>query len=148
MAYIRKEMWLAIVERRSAPYAPYVQHLINTVFYRTTHRRLDQEMGEAFLIHEPLSLWIKHHEAPRTNEERMAAEAATAEIIRAVEIIRAAVEAGERPPTRVHAHARARVAATAPPPPPPPPMQNEPSDRKSTRLNSSHITRSRMPSSA
>ena len=39
MAYIRKEMWLAIVERRCAPYAPYVQRLINTVFYRTTGDR-------------------------------------------------------------------------------------------------------------
>ena len=82
MAYIRKDMWLAIVERRSAPYAPYVQRLINTIFYRTTHWRLDHEMGELFLIREPLSLRIKHHEAPRTNEERMATEAAAAEIIR------------------------------------------------------------------
>ena len=103
MAYIRKEMWLAIVERHCAPYAPYVQRLINTVFHRTTQHRLDHEMGELFLIHEPLSLRIKHHEAPRTNEERMAAEAA------AVEIIRSAKEAGERPPSRVRAHARARA---------------------------------------
>ena len=33
-------------------------------------------------------------------------------------------------------------------PPPPPPAPNPPADRKSTRLNSSHLKLSRMPSSA
>ena len=122
MAYIRKEMWLAIVERRCASYAPYVQRLINTVFHRTTGRRLDTELGEKFLIHAPVSLQIKHHEAPRTTEERIATEAAAAEIIRA------AKEKGERPPSSVHAHARARAAAMAPThAPPPPPSRDEPS---------------------
>ena len=47
--------------------------------------------------------------------------------------------------------AAVRVAAQAPPPPknPPPPGWIDPrKDRKSTRLNSSHSAKSRMPSSA
>ena len=91
------------------------------MFYRTTGRRLDTELGEKFVIHAPVSLQIKHHEAPRTTEERIAAEAAAAEIIRA------AKEKCERPPSRVRAHSRARAAAMAPTHAPPPPSQDEPS---------------------
>ena len=43
---------------------------------------------------------IKHHEEPRSIEERIAAEAAEAEVIRA------AKEAGVRPPRGARAHAR------------------------------------------
>ena len=121
MTYIRKEMWLAIVERRCAPYAPYVQRLINRVFFRATDRRLDTEMGEQFTVHTSVSLQIKHHEAPRSIEERIAADAAAAEIIRA------ARERGERPPSRLRAHAQALAAAKAPPRAPRPPPQDEPS---------------------
>ena len=133
MHYIRREMWLAIVERRSAPYGPYVQRLINTVFFNATKHHLDQEMGDDFWLHKPLSLMIKHHEEPRSIEERIVAEAVEAEVIRV------AKEAGVHPPRGARAHARARASSSTAPPPP---------DRKSTRLNSSHITRSRMPSSA
>ena len=110
MDYIRREMWLAIVERRSAPYAPYVQHLINRKFFQATNRRLDQEMSDSFQIHKPISLKIKPHQLPRTAEERAAAEATEAATAQAAQ------EAGIRV---LRAHAATTV------PPPSPPMQQE-----------------------
>ena len=65
----------AMIERKSCPYAPYIQLLLNKKFYQKTQRQLDQEMKITF--HLEKSFKVKPHRQPRTAEERAAAAAGT-----------------------------------------------------------------------
>ena len=38
--FIYQEMWLSVIERKSCPYAPYIQLLLNKKFYQKTQRHL------------------------------------------------------------------------------------------------------------
>ena len=119
---MRCAMWMAIVERSSAPYAPYVQMLINRKWFEATGTHYDQLFEDDLTIHKPKSLMVKHHEAPRSMEARLAAEEAEAAVIREARL------AGTKPPRRARARAHASAADAAafgvpqgPPPSPPRP---------------------------
>ena len=68
-------MWPTVIERRSCPYAPYIQLLLNKKWYQKTQRHLDQEMNITY--HLEKSFKVKVHKQPRSAEERDAVEAGT-----------------------------------------------------------------------